>query len=162
MKTHKWAPGKQSSALAKKYYKVHRTLLWDVHDSVCWHDWFRSWPAQLQQYQSNLRIIFFFLAAVLILLACLFDHVKALSSSLMLYFFTVFLNEENSGMFCCNLPMHCIRVKSSSVYLCTCVYAIFFLSSIFSDGMDFEDAIFSVCLLFQISLIFLIVTHLSS
>lgn len=90
----------------------------------------------------SVSLFYFFLATVLILLACLFDHVKALSSSLMLYFFTVFLNEENSGMFCCNLPMHCIRVKSSSVYLCTCVYAIFFLSSIFSDGMDFEDAIF--------------------
>lgn len=59
-------------------------------------------------------------------------------------------------MFCCDLPMHCIRVKSSSVYLCAC--AIFFLSSILNDGMNFKDAILSSCLLLEISLIFLIVT----
>lgn len=160
MKTHKWAPGKQSSALAKKYYKAHRTLLWDVHDSVCWHDWFRSWPAQLQQYQSNLHIIIlFFFSCSLHFVSMSFWSRK---STLIIPDAFTFLNEENSGMFCCNLPMHCIRVKRSSVYLCTCVYAIFFLSSIFTDGMDFEDAIFSVCLLFQISLIFLIVTRLSS
>lgn len=159
---HKRVPGKQSSALAKNYYKVYRILLWDVHYSVCWHYWFTFGSAQLQHYQSNLHIYIFFLAEVFILSSCLFDHVKALSSSLMLCSFTHVLNLENPGMFCCDLSMHSIRVKSSSVYPCTCEYAIFFLSSILNEGMIFKDAILSACLLLQISLIFLIVTQLSS
>lgn len=117
--------------LAKNHYKVHRTLHWDVHDSVSWYEWFRSWLAQLQQYRSNLHsILFFFLTAIFILSACLLYQVIELSLFLIFCFFTVVLNEENSGMFCCDLLLHCIRVKSSSVYICICIYAIFFLSSI--------------------------------
>lgn len=53
-------PQKTFLTLAKNHYKVHRTLHLDVRDSVSWHDWFRSWLAQLQQYRSNLHSIFFF------------------------------------------------------------------------------------------------------
>jgi len=55
-------------------------------------------------------VLFFFLTPVFILSACLLDQVKGLLLFLMLCSFTVLLNEENSGMLCCDLLLHCIRV----------------------------------------------------